>query len=261
MNPLVSVIMPAYNAERWIAEAIDSILNQTYDNIELLIYDDGSTDKTLEIIMGYANKYFMVPREFTKVMAWNDFEGKNLGVTVALNRLIGACKGKYIARMDADDIAMPTRIEDQVRYIKYWQKCAGVGCEIELFGDENKNKRRDWWGDVYINTETIQRKLPYRNPLCHPSMLFYGDTLREYMYEGGVFQDYDLFLRMASDGKLFSKVPQMLMKYRVRSDSVAAVAESNWAEIKLKLRFLAKKFPRWNKFDIHVMRSIWQLIR
>jgi len=251
-NPLVSVIMPAYNAEKWIAEAIDSILNQTYDNIELIVWDDGSTDGTWGILREYSSSN-------TRIYG----TPKNSGVTYALNRLIEKSKGKYIARMDADDIAMPDRIEKQILFLENLSQLSAVGCVIELFGDENFNKEREkWWGDRHIGSQEIVKKLPYRNCICHPSVMFRGDVLREYMYQGGVFQDYDLFLRMASDGHLISKMAdRVLLKYRVRSDSVAAVAESNWAEIKLKLRFLAKKFPRWNKFDTHVMRSIWQLIK
>ena len=253
-NPLVSVIMPAYNAEKWIAEAIDSILNQTYDNIELLIYDDGSTDETWGILLDYSTKH-------DKVHFFHD--DMNRGVTVALNTLINLSHGKYIARMDADDIAMPDRIEKQVAYIEKQSRLSAIGTGIEMFGDKNTNPGRDkWWGNDFVLHETITRKLPYRNCLCHPSVLFIGDILREYMYEGArVFQDYDLFLRMGSDGHLIGKVDETLLKYRVYNESVAAMNESNWAEIKLKLRFLAKKFPRWNKFDTHVMRSIWQIAR
>ena len=249
--------MPAYNAEKWIAEAIDSILNQTYENIELLIYDDGSTDDTY----GIANSYFGSEKaKHVKFMALHN--PKNNGVTETLNSLITISTGKYIARMDADDIAMPDRIEKQVEYLKKCPQLDAVGCGIELFGDENTNKEREkWWGNEYTESWTINEKMPYRNPICHPSVLFHAEALKNYMYEGGVFQDYDLFLRMSSDLRFIGKVHGPLLKYRIRNDSEAAKNESDWAEIKLKLRFLAKKFPRWNKFDIHVMRSIWQIIR
>lgn len=259
MKPLVSVIMPAYNAEKWIAEAIDSILNQTYENIELLIRDDGSNDETDNIISDVC-----IRRNAKNVKVFHGFT--NRGVTDTLNQLIMQSKGKYIARMDADDIADRERIQLQVEYLEEvdgYAPTAAVGSSVELFGDENTNELREfWWGNDIWYPELILATLPYGNCICHPSVMFRGEVLREYMYEGnGAFQDYDLFLRMASDGMRIGKCRDYLLKYRVRSDSEAAINESDWAEIKLKLRFLIKKFPRWNKFDTHVMRSIWQIIR
>ena len=246
--------MPAYNAEKWIAESIDSILNQTYENIELIVYNDGSTDDTWRIILSYAQKHKNIVPFYP--------HKENVGITHALNVMISNSKGKYIARMDADDIAMPDRIEKQVHHLDTTHFLSAVGCGVELFGDVNKNPEREyWWGNYYIYYEEITNKIPYRNPLCHPSVMFNGDILRKYMYEGrGAFQDYDLFLRMGSDGHCISKVPSNLLKYRVRNDSISAKNESDWAEIKLKLRFLVKKFLRWNKFDFNVMRSIWQIM-
>ena len=257
MNPLVSVIMPAYNAEKWIAEAIDSILNQTYENIELLIYDDGSTDDTKRIIIDM----FKNRGSFISLGLFGD--SVNRGVTHALNELIETSQGKYIARMDADDIAMPDRIEKQVNFLRNVLEVSAVGSAIELIGDENTNPEREiWWGNGYMYSGDIGAKIPYRNCLCHPSVMFRGDVLRKYMYKGNnAFQDYDLFLRMVSDGHKIGKNVNTLIKYRVHSDSEAAKNESDWAEIKLKLRFLWKKFPHWNKFDTHVMRSIWKIIR
>lgn len=254
-NPLVSVIMPAYNAEKWIAEAIDSILNQTYENIELLIYDDGSTDLTDQVLF---DSY--ITDSIGNIMLFAGEE--NRGITFALNYLIEKAQGKYIARMDADDIAMPDRIKRQVHYLDAFPVASACGTTIELFGDENKNKGREkWWGNFTIRIEEHRKILPYRNPICHPSVMFRAEILKEYMYEGkGAFQDYDLFLRMGSDGHMIGKVDETLLRYRVRADSEAAVNESNKAEIKLKINFLIKKFPRWNKFDTHVMRSIWQIM-
>ena len=144
-NPLVSVIMPAYNAEKWIAEAIDSILNQTYDNIELIVWDDGSTDGTWGILKEYSSSN-------TRIYG----TPKNSGVTYALNRLIEKSKGKYIARMDADDIAMPDRIEKQVKYLQNGLSVDVVGSGVRLFWDENTNTERGkWWGNIHISPVKI----------------------------------------------------------------------------------------------------------
>jgi glycosyltransferase involved in cell wall biosynthesis len=106
-SPLVSVLMPAYNSELYIAEAIQSILNQTYQNIELIIFDDGSSDKTRQVIQGFTD-----PR-ITKVLS-----DQNFGVVKARNEMIDRATGQYIALMDADDIADPARLEKQVEILE-----------------------------------------------------------------------------------------------------------------------------------------------
>ena len=105
--PLVSVLMPAYNSELYIAEAIDSILNQTYTNLELIIFDDGSSDGTRKIIESYSD-----PR-VVKVLS-----DQNGGVVRARNDIIDRAQGKYIALMDADDIADPARLQKQIQALE-----------------------------------------------------------------------------------------------------------------------------------------------
>ena len=104
--PRLTVIMPAYNAEEFLEESISSILNQTYSDFELLIGDDGSTDRTMEIIQSFCDDRIIVMRN-----------EKNLGIPCTLNRLIKASKGEYIARQDSDDISLPKRLEKQVDFL------------------------------------------------------------------------------------------------------------------------------------------------
>ena len=104
--PGVSVVMPAYNAAKYIKEAIDSILAQTYRDFEFIIVNDGSTDNTKEIILSYSD-----PR-----IVYIENE-QNSGICVTLNKGLDAAKGRYIVRMDSDDIALPQRLEVQVRYM------------------------------------------------------------------------------------------------------------------------------------------------
>ena len=105
--PLISVILPAYNAERFLEEAIDSILAQTYKNFELIVLNDGSTDRTEEIILSYND-----PRiRYIK-------NESNLKLIKTLNKGIALARGKYIARMDADDISLPTRFEKEIEFME-----------------------------------------------------------------------------------------------------------------------------------------------
>ncbi|WP_244834814.1 glycosyltransferase family 2 protein [Clostridium sp. BJN0001] len=108
MNFKVSVIMPVFNAEKYLEESIKSVLNQTYKNFEFIIINDGSTDSSLSII----NKFKSMDNRIRVI------DQKNNGIVYSLNKGISTAKGKYIARMDADDISLPNRIKNQVKYME-----------------------------------------------------------------------------------------------------------------------------------------------
>ena len=129
--PKVSVVMPAYNAEKYIGEAIESILNQTFRNFEFIIINDGSVDRTKEIIQEYDD-----PRI---VLLEND---KNSGIVVTLNKGVDAATGEYIARMDADDIALSNRIEQQVMFLNTHRNIGVVGSALQIFGEEIDTQNR-----------------------------------------------------------------------------------------------------------------------
>ena len=115
MSPLVSIILPVYNCEKYIRKTIDSVFNQTYSNFELLVIDDGSTDTTLKIVQSFIDNRIQVIQ----------FD-KNKGLIEVLNHGIKIAKGKYIARLDGDDICLPTRLEKQVNWLEKNQKTAVV---------------------------------------------------------------------------------------------------------------------------------------
>ena len=108
-NPLVSVIIPCYNAEKYVEEAVRSIMTQTYKNIEILVTEDCSTDNTLKILKN-------LEKEDSRIKVIQN--KKNLKIVKSLNNMINIAQGKYIARMDADDISLPERIEKQVRFME-----------------------------------------------------------------------------------------------------------------------------------------------
>ena len=124
--PLISVIMPAYNAEKYIGEAIESILNQTLKDFELIIVNDASTDSTGNIIKSYAEKDSRI------VVLVNE---NNLNIAGSLNRGISVAKGTFIARMDADDIALPERLEMQAKVMSENPQVAVVGNDIQLINE------------------------------------------------------------------------------------------------------------------------------
>ena len=124
VQPKISVVMPAYNAENYIREAIDSILAQTFRDFEFLIIDDGSTDHTVEIIRSYSD---------SRIRLYQN--ERNMGVAATLNRGLDLARGEYIARMDADDISLPERFAKQAAYMDAHPDVAVCGSNIILFSE------------------------------------------------------------------------------------------------------------------------------
>ena len=207
-QPLISVIMPCYNSEDYIEEAIESILNQTYNNIEVIIADDCSTDKSFDLIKRYTKKDKRV----------RCFKNKNnIGCTKTLNKLVEQAKGKYIARMDADDISFEDRIEKQFKLLtKHNYDVLGTNIIfIDSLGNK-KNKRR------YRNN--ISSIIKSENPLAHPTVLMKKKLLEIYGCYNERFvttQDYDLWLRLWSHGCKIGIVDEYCLYYRIHEDGVS----------------------------------------
>ncbi len=126
-NPKVSVIMSVYNGDKYLREAIESILNQTFTDFEFIIVNDGSTDNSLEIIESYDDE---------RIKTINN--KKNIGLTKSLNKALKFAKGKYIARQDADDVSLPNRFEKQVEYLDSHPEVALVGTSVYLIDENGK---------------------------------------------------------------------------------------------------------------------------
>ena len=123
----VSILMPVYNAEPYLSEAIQSMLNQTYTDFELIILDDCSTDRSADVVQTFSDTRIVYHR--------NDV---NYGLANNLNTGIKLAKGKYIARMDGDDISLPERIERQMQFLSIHPEVDLVGCWLKLFGDRDE---------------------------------------------------------------------------------------------------------------------------
>lgn len=204
MSPYVSVLMSAYNAEKFIGEAIESILNQSYENFEFIIVDDGSEDSTREIIQTYSNKDDRI-----KVLQ----NISNSGLIYSLNRGLDEAKGKYIARMDADDISLPSRLETQVSFMESHQEVGVVSAWMKTFG---QGKETVWPSPE--RHEEIVTKLFCNNCLWHPVALIRKNTLDEnnlrYDSNHPKAEDYKLWVDIAGHKKL-ANIPEVLHRYRL----------------------------------------------
>jgi glycosyltransferase involved in cell wall biosynthesis len=211
--PLISVLMPAYNAERYIRQAIDSVLAQTFGDFEFIIIDDGSTDHTAAILKEYADRD---PRVCVK-------SGPNQGVSNALNSALGTARGQFIARMDADDVCLPSRFEKQSHFLKEHPNYVLVGSRCMLIDPDGYPICEKT--DIALDHEEIDSLLLRMSwPLVHPAVMMRTDTLRKiggYNPQYRTNQDHDLFLRLAEVGRL-ANLPEILLEYRQHFQSVGA---------------------------------------
>ena len=207
---MISVILPAYNAHKYLREAVDSILNQTYKDFELIIIDDGSSDSSSEIIESYNDSRI----RFFK-------NGENKGLIYTLNRGITLANGEYIARMDADDISLPTRFEKQVEYMDAHLECIVCGSFIQMFKDtENIGKPVGVFGDDAILKEYLFRDACF----AHPSVMMRTECIKttgiHYSSEFLHAEDYKFWVDLVPYGAFYN-IPEVLLRYRVGENQVS----------------------------------------
>ena len=220
---LITVLMSVYNDELYLEAAIESILNQTYQDFEFLIFDDASSDMSLEILQRYAEKD---PRIKLVVNQVNRGLGFNLAQGVRL------AQSPWIARMDADDVAFSNRLELQVKYVQANPDVAIVGgCAIDIDKDGKFVSERR----VPSQNQQIQ-KLIWTNPFIHGTVLFHKDSITKvgsYSTSLAKRQDYDLWFRCAQAGFKFANLPQPLIKYRFTGNTLQ---RNNWKVALVHLR-------------------------
>lgn len=184
MRPKVSVLMAVYNAEDFLAEAMESILNQTFKDFEFIIIDDGSTDSSKKIIRNYSDPRIRL------------ISRKNKGFVFSLNEGIELARGKYIARMDADDISDPTRIEKQVKFLDKNRDIAMVGTSFSLVDEKGNLIDHSYHLD---RPEDLVVEIFTRNPFGHGTTMIKSSVLKEVgMYsKDEPIEDYDLWWRIS----------------------------------------------------------------
>lgn len=213
-TPAISVAMSVYNGERFLVQAIDSILGQTFGDFEFLILDDGSTDGTPDIIRGHAARD---PRIRPIIR-------ENRGLIASLNELLGAAHAPIVARMDADDISLPERFARQVAFLDAHPDYGVVGCWTEDI-DEDGGPYRLTGRDHPQDHDTFLKHIENGWPLiCHPAAMFRRDIVLAVGGYHAAFrhcEDYDLWLRLASVTRLAS-IPERLIRYRHYENQVSS---------------------------------------
>lgn len=239
----ISVIMPVFNAEDTLDEAIQSVLHQTFESFEFLIIDDGSKDLSIDIIKEWAQQDCRIIPIFNN----------HRGIVHTLNTGLEDAAGRYIARMDADDIAMPTRLEKQATFLNNQPSIGLVSCRVEYLGDKNSQKgyaRYVRWINGLTSPEAIRLNRFIESPVAHPSVTFRKALIDQFgAYREGDFpEDYELWLRWLSKGVQMQKLPKTLLKWRDNEGRLSRnhPRYSTRAFYKIKAKYLARWLKKQN---------------
>lgn len=245
LKPLVSVVMCVFNGEEFISESIDSILNQSFSDFELIIIDDGSTDNTSSIISSYSDKRIQ-----------NVINKSNIGLTRSLNLGIKISRGKYIARNDADDISLKQRLKKQVSFLQDNENANIVFCSCAFFKDL---QRIDGALLLDSNTDKLSAKMFFRNSASHSSVMM----RREFMLKNNFLysedftrsQDYELWHRFLLVTKLYA-LSEILVLVRVHSQQISNLSRSDQDEkaFRVNLMFLNSLGIKQDQFNNEIHR-------
>ncbi len=246
--PKVSVIMPTFNVEKYLKAAIDSILAQTYADFELIIVDDNSTDKTREIVQSYTDKRIML------------IDGPCRGIAAALNKGMKMATGEYIARMDADDISLPQRLEKQVFFLEKHRNvgiCGTFATKIDEYGKKIANV------SGLIENPTIIDAL-FSCILVHPSVMFRRNVVEKYdLYYNEDFltaEDQELWARALKVTQVCN-LPEYLFFYREHGSNVSYVKKEAGLKIEQKIRLNILNWLHYGNYDASALDRIYLLDR
>lgn len=232
---VVSVLMPVYNAEKYLQLAIDSVLNQRFSDFEFIIINDGSTDRSKEIILSYDDNRIRYIENET-----------NLKLISTLNLGLTLCRGKYIARMDADDVANEFRLQKQVAFLESRPDCLLLGTNAYVIDEQNKII-----GKIIqpSSNDKLQISLLFTNPFLHPSVMIRKSVLvrLEYNEKAIHTEDYFLWTEIAEQGSI-ANLQECLLNYRWHDSNVSV--QGNTVQENFKEEIIRKQLEKLKLFNI-----------
>ncbi|MBO6186449.1 MAG: glycosyltransferase [Chryseobacterium sp.] len=211
-KPFISVLMPIYNGEKYLKESIDSILGQTYENFELLFINDASTDASENIILSYHDSRIVYVKN-----------EQNLGLIKTLNKGLDLAKGEFIARMDQDDIALPTRFQKQIDIFHKNPEIGVCGTWFTSFGESIQEKTLHH----PVDSEAIKISLLGRSSLGHPTVMLRKAAIENLRYDENYqsAEDYEFWVSLSRVTRLYN-IPESLLRYRVHHTNISVVENS-----------------------------------
>lgn len=243
-NILVSILMPIYNSEKYLQKCLNSILSQTHVNLEIICVDDCSTDGSAKILKKAAKRDKRIVTIRNKT---------NLGIARSLNKAIAVSKGKYLARMDSDDVSLKRRIEVQLRFMENNHDVDVLGSSsysLTKYGYFSKNM-------TFSSDAELKVQMLFENPFIHPTVMFRAHSLRNFgnIYdENEKAEDYKLWTVLANNLQ-FANIPEPLIWYRVNDMSYSHTSSS--AQTK---SFLRERMNYCDKSGLNIDQNLHRLI-
>ncbi|MBR7164207.1 MAG: glycosyltransferase family 2 protein [Clostridia bacterium] len=212
MKPEISVIMSVYNGETYLEEAIESVRNQTFKNWELIVINDCSTDSTSEILAGFASKDERIKVHTNEV---------NLKLPTSLNKAIFLSSGKYIARMDADDICLPDRFEKQYKFMEEHSDVALSSCR---FMTVKNGVYMSGGAGGRCDNQALKAMLLVANPILHPGVIAKAEVMKKFTYDTTLTctEDLELWTRMVTENQKIEILPECLLIYRLHDKQITS---------------------------------------
>ncbi len=242
-HPKITVVMPVYNCAAYVAEAIDSILGQTYSDFEFIIIDDASTDTTLSIVKSFNDSRIQIVEK-----------PKNTGLTNSLNIGLSLAKGRFIARMDGDDISLPNRFELQVAFMEHHTQTIACGTNYSIL---NTGEIKS----LPLSNEDTKAQLLYKSCFAHPTVMLRKSKLDRhhlaYSPEKEPSEDYDFWVRLMQFGEL-RNLPEVLLRYREHKCQVSKSRHQikKRHNLEIKLNALSYIDYNWTDQDIFLLRKL-----
>lgn len=246
-SPKVSVILPVFNASPYLEEAVVSILRQTYDNFELIIVDDCSTDGSTKLAEAIAKRDKRI--KFLK-------NKTNQKLSKTLNKAITEASGKYIARMDADDISLPDRLALQVAHMEKHPSVGIIGGSMEIINEKGTVIGQRHYP---ITDKEIRKKMFWYSPYSHPLIMIRKSVLDRiglYEHHYNPAEDYDLYFRIGTVSQ-FANLPQTLLRYRIIPKSMTTGSTKKMEEKTIEIR---EKYAKSSSYSMGFSESLYNYL-
>lgn len=238
----ISILLPVYNAEKFLAETLDSLIRQTNKNFEIIAINDGSTDNSLKILQAYAARD-------SRIIV---IDQVNQGLVKTLNSAADIAKGEFLARIDADDVALDRRLEFQLTAIKENSKRVLVAGGFDVMNEDGEILYHD---AIPTNPQDILTAMYSRNPIAHGSILMRRSAFEMvggYSEDCGPTEDYELWTRLSTMGEIFA-LSQTIFRWRVNPTGITST-KSDIMEKYMKINF--EKFREIHPFELIHRREL-----
>ena len=250
MSPKVSVLLPVYNASRYLKSSVQSILDQTFTDFECIIINDGSSDNSAEILKTFSDKRLVIKHH-----------DKNYGIVACLNEGLENANGEYIARMDADDVSLPERITEQVNCLNDHPETGVCTVDYNIIRNGLVSKSNTWF-----ESRDLLTLLLFNSPVCHPASMFRKSVLNKsnikYYNTFKHAEDYHFWVQLSSQTQ-FCIIKKKLFLYRIHDKQISEIKKKEQQESGNNIRGLMLKNwrIRFEKADLEIHNKIGNNVR